>query len=88
MNYEELQKANDLLEKIKNVNDVLRAVKVYNNNIKISTNYRFTGVDFDYSVCFGGNHKSKILEAIKGIRDELVEELNKLGVVEEINNEF
>ena len=34
------------------------------------------------------NFRTKILEAIKGIRDELVEELNKLGVVEEINNEF
>ena len=83
MNYKELQKANDLLKEIKNVNDVLRAVKVYNNNIKISTNYRFTGVDFDYSVCFGGNHKNKILEAIKEIRDEMIKELKELGVVED-----
>ena len=82
MNYEELQIANDLLKEIKNINDLLQVMKECSNYIRISTSYRFDGMDVDCNVYFVGNHKDKILEVIKGIKDEMLKELNELGVVE------
>lgn len=75
MNYEELQKANDLLEKIKEIDYNLRAFERADNNIRIAVN--------DYLLFLDKKYKKKFIDSIKEIRDELVEELNKLGVVED-----
>lgn len=83
MNYKELQKANDLFKEIENINDLLQVMKERSKYIRISTSYRIDDMDFDYNVYFRDKHKEKILDTLKGIRDELVEELNKLGVVED-----
>lgn len=83
MNYTELQKANNLLKEIENINNLLQVMKERSKYIRISTSYRFDSMDFNPNVCFTDKHKDKISEVIKGIRDELVEELNKLGVVED-----
>lgn len=83
MNYTELQKANILLKEIGNINDLLYAIENYSKYIKISTSYRFVDMDFDCNVSFSDKHKDKILEVIKEIRDDMAEELNKLGVVED-----
>ena len=82
MNYLELQKANNLLKEIGNINDLLQVMKD-SKYIRISTSYRLADMDFDCNVSFSDKHKDKISKVIKEIRDELVEELNKLGVVED-----
>lgn len=83
MNYTELRKANTLLKEIGNINDLLQVMEDYSKYIRISTSYRLADMDFDCNVSFRDKHKDKISEVIKEIRDELVEELNKLGVVED-----
>lgn len=82
MNYLELQKANNLLKEIGNINDLLQVMKD-SKYIRISTSYRLADMDFDGDIFFSDKHKDKISKVIKEIRDELVEELNKLGVVED-----
>ena len=80
MNYKEFEKANKMYEKI---NDFLKIIKSSNMNVKVSTEYRTFG-DFkvDKIVCFNGKHKEKIIEVIEKIKDEMVKELNELGVTE------
>lgn len=75
MNYEELQEANGLLEEIKEIDLTLSMIKTDTRCIKIGVK--------DYLMYFDNKHKEKFIPVIKEIRDELVEELNKLGVVEE-----
>lgn len=83
MNYKELEKANKMYEKINEINDFLKIIKSSNMNVKVSTDYRTFG-DFkvDKIVCFNGKHKEKIIEVIEKIKDEMVKELNELGVTE------
>lgn len=83
MNYTELRKANILLKEIGNINDLLQTMKDYSKYIRISTSYCLADMDFDCNVSFSDKHKDKILEVIKEIRDDMAEELNKLGVVED-----
>lgn len=80
MNYAELQKANDLLGEIKEIDFYLRKVDRSTGNIRISINANI--------IFFNNKYKQKFVAIMKEIRNELVEDLNKLGVVEEINNEF
>lgn len=80
MNYAELQKANDLLGEIKEIDFYLRMVDSFTGNIRISINANI--------IFFNNKYKPKFVAIMKEIRNELVEDLNKLGVVEEINNEL
>ena len=82
MNYRELEKANGLLEEINKINDFLKKFKTCRTDIKVSTNFQSFNIH-DEIVYFSGKHKEKIIEVIKEIRDEMVEELNELGVVED-----
>mgnify|MGYP002872422337 CR=1 FL=1 len=75
MNYRELEKANNLLGKIKEIDFTLSMIENSVRDMKIGLG--------DYSMYFGSEHKKKIITVINEIRDELVEELNKLGVVED-----
>ena len=80
MNYAELQKANDLLGEIKEIDFYSRMVDRFTGNIRISINANI--------IFFNNKYKPKFVAIMKEIRNELVEDLNKLGVVEEINNEL
>ena len=82
MNYRELEKANGLLEEINKINDFLKKFKTCRTDTKVSTNFQSFNIH-DEIVYFSGKHKEKIIEVIKEIRDEMVEELNELGVVED-----
>lgn len=86
MNYTELQKANDLLNEIKKINNFLATVKGYSSNIRVSTHYRLAYMDFDEIVYFSDKHKEQIIEVIKEIKDEMIKELNELGVTEEVKS--
>ncbi len=75
MNYEELQKATDLFKKIKEIDFYLKMTETSFSNIEISVN--------SHVIFFDNKYKQKVDDALKRIKNELVEELNKLGVVEE-----
>lgn len=75
MNYTELQKANDLLKKIKEIDFYLRMVDRSTGNIRISIN--------DHIIFLNNKYKQRFDVVMKEIRAELIEELNKLGVVED-----
>nr|DAN51993.1 MAG TPA: hypothetical protein [Caudoviricetes sp.] len=78
MNYTELQKANDLLGKIKEIDFTLSMIENPVRDMKIGIG--------DYSMYFGSEHKKKFITAINEIRVELAEELEKLGVTEDYND--
>ena len=81
MKYEELEKANELYEEINKINDFLKKFKTCRTDIKVSTNFQSFNIH-DEIVYFSGKHKEKIIEVINEIRDEMVKELNELGVTE------
>lgn len=74
MNYKELEKANGLLEKIKEIDLKLRQLEHPFYRVRITIE--------DYFISFNEKYKQKFVDILKGIRDEMVEELNKLGVTE------
>ena len=74
MNYRELEKANGLLNEIKEIDYKLRQLEHPFNYVKISIN--------DYTMCFEDKYKEKFVNILKEIRDEMIKELNELGVVE------
>lgn len=74
MNYKELEKANSLLEEIKEIDLKLRELDNPLSYARISIN--------EYNMYFNDRYKQKFVNMIKEIRDEMVKELNELGVVE------
>ena len=74
MNYKELEKANNLLNEIREINIKLRQLEHPFNYVKISIN--------DYTMCFYDKHKEKFVNILKEIREEMIKELNELGVTE------
>ena len=74
MNYRELEKANGLLEEIRDIDLKLRQLEHPFNRVRISID--------DYFISFNEKYKQKFVNILKEIRDEMVEELNELGVFE------
>ena len=75
MNYRELEKANGLLNEIREIDLKLRRLEHPFYRVRISIE--------DYFIPFNEKYKQKFVDILKEIRDEMVEELNKLGVVED-----
>ena len=75
MNYKELQKATDLLKKITEIEFYLKTTKTSLSNIEIRVH--------THVIFFNNEYKQKFDDTLKRIKNELVEELNKLGVVED-----
>lgn len=73
MNYKELEKANGLLNEIKNIDRMTEDIVDY-NYVEIETEH--AGSSFEEK------HKQKFINVLKEIRNELVEELKELGVTE------
>lgn len=73
MNYTELEKANKLLNEIKNIDRMIEDIVDY-NHVEIETEYA--------GGHFGEKHKQKFVNILKEIKNELIEELKELGVVE------
>lgn len=74
MNYTELEKANGILNRIKEIDFILKMIKSPVKDMKIGVN--------DYLIYFGSEHKKRFITVINEIRDEMLKELNELGVVE------
>lgn len=79
MNYRELEKANELLNEIKEIDFYLRVVDDAIGNIRISIKNRV--------IFFNNKYKVKFVAIMKEIRNELIEELKELGVTEELEND-
>lgn len=75
MNYKELQVANDLVKKIREIDFHLKMTERSPSSIRIGVNSHVIFLD--------NKHKQNVDDALKRIKNELVEELNKLGVVED-----
>lgn len=74
MNYNELQRANELLNEIKEIEVKSRILEHPFNCAIISIN--------DYKLYFNDKYKQKFVNILKEIRDEKLKELNELGVTE------
>lgn len=74
MNYKELEKANGLLEEIKEIDFHIRQIEHPINRVIITVD--------DYIISFNDKYKRKFTTILKEIRDEKLKELNELGVVE------
>lgn len=74
MNYEELQVANDLVKKIREIDFHLKMTAKSPSDIRISVN--------SHVIFFENKYKQKVDDALKRIKNELVEELKELGVTE------
>lgn len=72
MNYRELEKANELLNEIREIDLKLRQLENPLKRITIN----------DYFIPFNEKYKQKFTAILKEIRDEMVKELNELGVTE------
>lgn len=75
MNYAELQVANELVKKIKEIDFHLKMTERSPNDIRISVN--------SHVIIFDNKYKQKVDNALKRIKNELVEELKELGVNED-----
>lgn len=75
MNYKELEKANVLLNEIKEIDFILRQLESPLNYARININ--------DYKMYFNDEYKQKFVHIIKEIKDDMIKELNELGVTED-----
>lgn len=74
MNYAELQMANDLVKKIREIDFHLKMTERSPSDIRISVN--------SHVIFFENKYKQKVDDALKRIKNELVKELEELGVTE------
>lgn len=79
MNYTELREGNDLLDEIKKMDSFILDVQNPARTLTVSTSFN--------GVTIKKEHRSKIIQVILGMRRELVEELEKLGVTEYDDND-
>lgn len=74
MNFREIKEANKLIDEIKKLDSFTMDVQNPERTLTVSTNFN--------GVVIKKQHRTKILKVLFGIRGELAEELEKLGVTE------
>lgn len=79
MNFREIKEANKLIDKIKHLDRFTMDIQNPERTLKICS-------PFD-GVTLNKEHKIKVMQVLFGIRRELAEELEKLGVTEEVEND-
>lgn len=79
MNYKELKRASELYDEIKHLDNFTIDVQNPARTLKVCS-------PFD-GVTIKKEHRTKILKVLFGIRGELAEELEKLGVTEYDDND-
>ena len=75
MNFREIKEANKLIDEIKHLDSFTIDVQNPERTLKVCS-------PFD-GVIIKKEHKTKVMQVLFGIRRELAEELEKLGVTEE-----
>lgn len=76
MNFREIKEANKLIDEIKKLDSFTMDVQNPERTLTVSTNFN--------GVVIKKQHRTKILKVLFGIRGELADELEKLGVTEEV----
>lgn len=79
MNFREIKEANKLIDEIKKLDSFTMDVQNPERTLTVSTNFN--------GVTIKKKHRIEILKVLFGIRRELAEELEKLGVTEYNNND-
>lgn len=79
MNFREIKKANNLIDEIKHLDSFTVDIQNPERTLKICT-------PFD-EVTIKKEHRIKIMQVLFGMRGELAEELEKLGVTEYDDND-
>lgn len=79
MNFREIKKANNLIDEIKHLDSFTVDIQNPERTLKICT-------PFD-EVTIKKEHRTKIMQVLFGMRGELAEELEKLGVTEYDDND-
>lgn len=78
MNFREVKEANKLIDEIKMLDSLTMDAQNSERTLTVST--QFNGVTLRKE------HKIKVMQVLFGIRRELAEELEKLGVTEDYND--
>ena len=79
MNFREIKYANKLIDEIKHLDSFTMDIQNPERTLKVSS-------EFD-AIILKREHKIKVMQVLLGIRRELAEELEKLGVTEDYNND-
>ena len=79
MNFREIKEANKLIDEIKKLDSFTMDAQNPERTLTVSTNFN--------GVTIKKGHRIKIMQVLFGIRRELAEELEKLGVTEDNNND-
>lgn len=79
MKIEDIKKANKLIDEIKKLDSF--TIDIQNPERTLTVSSQFDGVTIKKE------HRTKIMQVLFGIRRELAEELEKLGVTEESKDE-
>lgn len=79
MNFDDVQKANKLIDEIKKLDSFTMDVQNPARTLTVSTSFN--------GVTIKKEHRFKIIQVILGMRRELAEELEKLGVTEYDDND-
>ena len=76
MNFREIREANELIDEIKHLDRFTMDIQNPERTLRVSS-------EFD-AIILKREHKIKVMQVLLGIRRELAEELEKLGVTEEV----
>jgi hypothetical protein len=74
MNFREIKQANELIDEIKKLDSFINDIQNPARTLTVSTSFN--------GVTIKKEHKTKIIQVILGMRRELSNELEKLGVTE------
>lgn len=79
MNFREIKEANKLIDEIKNLDSFIRDIQNPARTLTVSTSFN--------GVTIKKEHRTKIMQVILGMRRELSNELEELGVTEYDDND-
>jgi hypothetical protein len=79
MNFREIKQANELIDEIKKLDSFTMDVENPARTLKVCTPFN--------EIILKKEHRTKVIQVLYGIRRELAEELEKLGVTEYDNND-
>ena len=79
MNFKQIKEANKLIDEIKHLDRFTMDIQNPERGLRVSS-------EFD-AIILKREHKIKVMKVLFEMRGELAEELEKLGVTENINND-